>query len=58
MRGSAALYKGQPVGSGPVGQPQPEIKYQRTMVSIDSVDRDYFLYMFIYFKLNMIKYVI
>lgn len=44
MRGSAALYKGQPLGSGPVGQPQPEIKYQRTMVSIDSIDRDYFVH--------------
>lgn len=58
MNGSAALYKG--IGSGggggggsggggggstaPIGMPQPDITYTRTMVSIDSIDRDSYVY--------------
>jgi hypothetical protein len=50
MNGSGAIYSGTRGGTGgattvsPIGMPQPDIVYQRTMVSIDSVDRDYSLY--------------
>ena len=51
MNGSAALYKGSSsVGGGgaqniiPIGMAQPDATYVRTMVSIDSIDRDYYLY--------------
>ena len=50
MKGSGALYStskgvvGPTTSINPAGQPQPDMVYTRTMVSIDSVDRDYLLY--------------
>jgi hypothetical protein len=47
MNGSAGIYpQARPpaTATAPMGMPQPELKYDRTMLSIDSVDRDYYIY--------------
>jgi len=50
MNGSGAIYSGTRGGTGgamtvsPIGMPQPDIVYQRTMVSIDSIDRDSYVF--------------
>ena len=50
MNGSGAIYTGTRGGTGgattvsPVGMPQPDIVYQRTMVSVDSIDRDSYVF--------------
>ena len=50
MNGSAALYRGTFAAPGtvdsivPIGQPQPHLNYERTMLSIDSIDRDSSVY--------------
>jgi hypothetical protein len=50
MNGSAALYRGTFAAPGtvdsivPIGQPQPYLNYERTILSIDSIDRNSNLY--------------
>ena len=49
MNGSGSIYAGVNTRNGagsiaPIGQPQPDISYQKTVLSIDSIDRDSLLY--------------